>query len=886
MMKKLNLSAEEFQKNFQQMSSPMKRHLAKSLVYYHGTDAMMEKSSDPLFELDTEELQRFYSLNAFLYPKDVRARIKAAQRKEHLCRPLYLLGQELEPHIFEQVDLNKLRQEMAEEVVGQSKAKRALLDLVEHTNTSCRPFRVLLVGCPGSGKSLLSGIVSRHYANRRIDCGSFNTAAALAGTESSYSDSDYGLLVAAALDQAECLVLSGLDRMTASDHNGSPFPILTQLLREHKVHDLYLGVSVHINANVIAEVQDTRSLPADLLSAFDMVVALDTPTRRERVECGTVMFKKRAQGRMTLQHDVVPFLIDNYCPDDGMQLLHSVTERLVNAAFAQKKQPRCMTVKLANKLLGPANLDEFETNVLKFRRSEAQYPETMRKVGNELVRYVAANRDKKDTAACTACAKARERFSYIASIQQDERPFRFDRPGFDRRMQEIIGLEPVKEVLRARLAGMEASNAAVRPLLFVGPAGTGKTQLCRTLAKALDIPFEKQSCAGVSGNNIKGSSTVYDNSSAGLVATALKRAGTTRMLLLLDEVDKAQPDAQWALLDLLDSHRSFYEQHIACDIDVHQTVFVLTANDLNQLSPILRDRCDIIHMGGYTCEQKLDIARQSMLPSALHKYALADDTFPDALVEELVSKYCRAPGCRDLESCLDRLCEEMVLHAGDAPDPAGLLKKLFGAPVADLLDEYPQQVPEDTCGIVRILAVASSAAGGCYGVSGAVQVLQTPRPGIVITGHAEDGLKESVLTAVSAAEAAAGRALPEGSGLHIHFCGDSPKDGPSAGCAIALAVVSILLGIPVPRTTTMTGTIDLFGCCGRVGGIAEKCQAALDAGCKQIFIPSGSKEEVTDLLRQKAAAQGAEILPTSHFHEILEHCLHIQPTRADSLRSH
>lgn len=351
-------------------------------------------------------------------------------------------------------------------------------------------------------------------------------------------------------------------------------------------------------------------------------------------------------------------------------------------------------------------------------------------------------------------------------------------------------------------------------------------------------------------------------------------AVTTRTVLLLDEVDKCQPSAQAALLDLLDGHRSYFEQYLRCDIDVRQTVFVLTANDLSLLSPILRDRCEIIAMKGYTWEEKLEIARQVMLPAALKKYGMPPDALPEPLVKDFIRQYCLAPGCRDLEGGLLRLCEAWLLRRvegnNDAADPA-LLKTLFGSPL-ELPDDYPA-APENTVGIVRTLAVAQNAAGASLGVSGAVQVLLTARPGITITGHVEEGLRESVLTALAVAENAAGKALPDGHGIHIHFCGDGPKDGTSAGCTIALAIISLLLSQPIPRTAAFTSTIDLLGCIGRVGGIREKCEAALAAGCTQVFLPAGNRDDLPQELKEQAEAQGAEILFADTIGQMLEKVL-------------
>ena len=864
------MNTELLQKNFKQMSHEMRRHLAMHLSFFHSSEKS-DTLSDPLFQLSTDDLKLFYELNKYLYPVDVQNRL-AITTRTNIRRALYLLGQDLEPHILRVVDTVTIQQEM-DAVIGQEAAKRTLLDLIRKTNRTHKPFRVLLVGTSGVGKSMLSDLVAQHYHSRRIDCGSINTSVFFAGAEASYSDSNFGALVEAALDQEDCLQLTALDQMSPSDKNGSPFPALTQFLSDHTVSDLYLGVPVHANAIVIAEAATTEGLPADMLSAFDAVVTLEPPTREEQLTFGCRRFEQLAQGQMELAPETLPFLLDNYCPDEGMKLLGSVLDRLVNAALSAPEPPAVISCAEAQALLGPMKPDEYEQNILCFRQH--QYPAVMQLVGLELMRYVSANRNKNTESARTECDKARKRFSYIARLHTEEQPLHFDLKAFDRDTQQIVGLAPVKERLRALLAGMEASNASGRPILFVGPAGTGKTQLCRVFAQALSIPFEKISCAGVDSDGFKGSSALYNNSKAGLIAEALKRAGTTRTVLLLDEADKCQPAAQAALLDLLDGHRSYFEQYLRCDIDVRQTVFVLTANDLSLLSPILRDRCEIIAMKGYTWEEKLEIARQVMLPAALNKYGMPSDALPDPLVKDLIRQYCRAPGCRDLEGGLLRLCEAWLLRRvegnNNAADPA-LLKTLFGSPL-ELPDDYPAAAPENTVGIVRTLAVAQNAAGTSLGVSGAVQVLLTARPGITITGHAEEGLRESVLTALAAAENTAGKALPDGHGVHVHFCGDSSKDGASAGVAIALAIMSLLLSQPVPRTAAFTGTIDLLGCIGRVGGIREKCEASLAAGCTQVFLPAGNRDDLPQELKELAEAQGAEILFADTFGQVLEKAL-------------
>lgn len=872
-MPDLEKSHDKMSENFSKMTPAMRRHLTMHLSYLQS-DCKKDALDDPLFHLNVMALNEFYQLNAFLYPSDVRTILDSCGT-DKIRRALILLGQCQKPHILRQVDIEALRTEM-EQVTGCGPAKQTLLDLVSRTNRTAVPFRVLLVGPSGIGKTLLGDILAAHHKPRRIDCGSISSPVALAGEESGYNNSTYGMLADAALDQADLLQFTGVDRITFGGQNGNPFPALIQLVREHTVHDLYLGTSVHVNANIIAEAESTASLPADLISAFDAVIAMPAPTREERLAFGKALFDTlNTRSGLVLEPDVLPWLLDHYCPDEGMTNLKTSVERLFHAASNAPDPALPITIPAAEKFLGAAQLSEYEKNVLAFR--QGVYSDSMRKVGQALMQTINENRGSFSERSSTNRSDAMERFSYIARFQRSQLPFRFDLPSFECGVKQIIGLDNVKDTMRARLAGMEASNEAGRPLLFVGPAGTGKTHFCRVFAQSLNLPFEKISCAGLQPADLKGTSIVYNNSCAGVIAQALKRAGSTRAVLLLDEVDKLPAESQFALLDLLDGHRSFYEKHLDCDIDLHQLVPVLTANDLEKVSPILRDRCDLMPMYGYTLAEKKAIAQQAMLPAALKKYGLPDALFPENVTDLLVRRYCRAPGCRDMESMLNRLCETLTLYRAQEKELTvneALLETVLGAPPA-ALNHYPAHLPEDTTGLVSTLAVMRSSAGVSFGSRDAVQAVLTERPGITITGFAQDALRESVQTALTAAEQLTGKTLPEGKGVHIHFCGDAPKNGTSGGCAIALALASLLTGTPVPRTFALTGTVDLLGSVGKVGGIPEKTEAALAADCKLLFLPGENRDDLPPELREQADAQGMEILFVDTLAEIWAKCMEL-----------
>ena len=236
--------------------------------------------------------------------------------------------------------------------------ENAVLDDISFT---ARVGVTRLLGPSGIGKTLLGDILAAHYKPRRIDCGSISSPVALAGEESGYNNSTYGMLADAALDQADLLQFTGVDRITFGGQNGNPFPALIQLVREHTVHDLYLGTSVHVNANIIAEAESTASLPADLISAFDAVIAMPAPTREERLAFGKALFDTlNTRSGLVLEPDVLPWLLDHYCPDEGMTNLKTSVERLFHAASNAPDPALPITIPAAEKSLGAAQLSEYE----------------------------------------------------------------------------------------------------------------------------------------------------------------------------------------------------------------------------------------------------------------------------------------------------------------------------------------------------------------------------------------------------------------------------------------------------------------------------------------------------------------------------------------------
>lgn len=430
-----------------------------------------------------------------------------------------------------------------------------------------------------------------------------------------------------------------------------------------------------------------------------------------------------------------------------------------------------------------------------------------------------------------------------------------DHTGLDDVKERIVEFLAVRRLREEReVDGAKARGGTI--LALAGPPGVGKTSLGRSVARTLGREFVRMSLGGIHDEaEIRGHRRTYVGARPGRIVRALTEAGAMNPVVLLDEIDKVgqdyRGDPSAALLEVLDPEQNdtFRDHYLEVDLDLSDVVFIATANEIERLPAPLLDRMEVIALRGYSEDEKIEIARDHLLPRVFEQNAVGPDevVVDDDLVRTIVGDYTREAGVRSLERRLDRLVRRAAtkVATGDATpiviDEAEL-EDALGRPA---LREDPGERTADP-GVATGLAV-TGAGGDVLFVETAVM----PGEGLTLTGQLGDVMQESGQIALSYLRSNAeqiGIDLPDDRRIHVHFpAGATPKDGPSAGVTMTVALVSLLTGRRVRGDVAMTGEVTLQGRVLPIGGVKEKVLAAHRAGVTDVILPIANGRDVDDI---------------------------------------
>ena len=453
--------------------------------------------------------------------------------------------------------------------------------------------------------------------------------------------------------------------------------------------------------------------------------------------------------------------------------------------------------------------------------------------------------------------------------------------------EEHYGLEEVKERVLEFLAVRALTKKGDSPILcLVGPPGTGKTSIARSLAKALKKPYVRISLGGVRDEaEIRGHRKTYVGAMPGRIANGIKAAGVKNPLLLLDEIDKVSTDYKGdtfsALLEVLDSEQNnkFRDHYLEVPLDLSEVTFVTTANTLQTIPRPLLDRMEVIEISSHTENEKLHIAEEHLIPKQLERHGLTKDqlTISKGVVWKMARNYTKEAGVRQLEREIGNICRKAAKEIFEHD------KKRIQVTERNLVkylgkEKYTYQMAnaEDEVGIVRGLAWTS--VGG-----DTLQIEVNVMPGkgeIMLTGQLGDVMKESARTGISYIRSISeAQNVPadffEKHDIHIHIPeGAVPKDGPSAGITMATAMFSAITGKKVCADLAMTGEITLRGRVLPIGGLKEKLLAAKNAGIHTVLVPKENTKDVEEISSE--ITKGLEIIPVAHMREVLEHAICVE----------
>lgn len=446
--------------------------------------------------------------------------------------------------------------------------------------------------------------------------------------------------------------------------------------------------------------------------------------------------------------------------------------------------------------------------------------------------------------------------------------------------QDHYGLEKVKSRILESIAVRAMTPEVTGQILcLVGPPGVGKTSIGRSIAKALGRNYVRVSLGGIRDEaEIRGHRKTYIGAMPGRIMNAVKQAGSSNPLILLDEIDKMSNDYKGdpssAMLEVLDAeqNREFRDHFIELPFDLSHVLFVTTANTTETIPAPLLDRMEVIELSSYTRQEKFEIAKRHLLPKQLKKHGLRGSQLrvSDDGMFALIDYYTKEAGVRNLEREIASLCRKTAkeLMSGAAKRvqiTAESLEGFLG------VRRYLPDLRSDQDEIGMVNGLAWTAAGG---VLMPLEVLTFPGKGeIQLTGSLGDVMKESARLAVSCARTLAERygyspKFYQELDLHIHAPeGAVPKDGPSAGVTMVTALISALSGIPVRGDTAMTGEITLRGKVLPIGGLREKCMAAYKAGIRRVLLPKGNYADLTEL--DPVVRESLELICVSDISEVL-----------------
>ncbi|MEL7233402.1 MAG: endopeptidase La, partial [Chloroflexota bacterium] len=455
--------------------------------------------------------------------------------------------------------------------------------------------------------------------------------------------------------------------------------------------------------------------------------------------------------------------------------------------------------------------------------------------------------------------------------------------------EDHYGLASVKDRVLDHIAVRKlAAEKMQTPILcFLGPPGTGKTSLGKSIARALGREFVRVSLGGVRDEaEIRGHRRTYIGAMPGRIIQTMKRAGTVNPVLMLDEIDKLgmdfHGDPAAALLEVLDPEQNsdFQDHYMDMPYDLSQVLFITTANDLYPLPPALEDRLEIIEFPGYIEEDKLAIAQNYLIPKQLESHGLDDSgvKFEIGTLQTLVREYTYEAGVRSLNRRIAEVMRKIARQSAEGKKypkrvRATMLDEMIGPPDYTLL----RANDEDQVGVVTGMAWTS---GG--GDVMTIEVSLLPGKGsLTLTGQLGDVMQESAQAALSFMRRHADRLdVPhddfEDFDLHIHLPeGAVPKDGPSAGITLAIAIISVFTEQKVRSNYAMTGEITLRGKVLPVGGIREKIMAARRAQITNIIIPEVNQRDLVEIPKQ--ALRNLNIVPVSDMQQVMDLVLHDPP---------
>ncbi|MGE3536171.1 MAG: endopeptidase La [Candidatus Tectimicrobiota bacterium] len=590
----------------------------------------------------------------------------------------------------------------------------------------------------------------------------------------------------------------------------------------------------------------TNEEPLRQVYLLASVLTLDLPKEQALLEAPTVLDALRLL-HTDLLHEV-----------QVLELRQQITSQAQTAMNQQQREYMLrQQLRAIQQELGEAQPEQAEAAQLRQRLEEANLPEEVRQEANrELTRM------ERLPAAAPDYHVIRTYLDFVLELPWHSSTVdQLDLPRARQVLDEDhFDLQDVKERILEHLGVLKLNPTANAPILcFVGPPGVGKTSLGQSIARALGRAFERLSLGGMHDEaELRGHRRTYIGALPGRILQALRRAKANNPVLMLDEVDKLghdfRGDPAAALLEILDpaQNHTFRDNYLDLPFNLSKIFFITTANTLDTIPQPLLDRMEVLSLSGYSIEEKLAIARRYLLPRQLQATGLSEAqlTLPDVTLRQVITRYTREAGVRQLERAIGRLARRVALRVAEGQTE----------PVTISVDDVTDMLGTErfSLSMARKHLPPGVATGLAWTEAGGdvlyIEATMLPEgQGLTLTGQLGSVMQESAKAAQSfiwshAESLGIERTLFKEAGVHIHIpAGAIPKDGPSAGVTMATALASVYTGLSIRQDTAMTGEITLTGLVLPVGGIKEKVLAARRADIFRVILPADNAKDLRDL---------------------------------------